>query len=207
MLPDVTDQELLERWTQGDESAAEQIFERYSRRTWKLAETLIAQRLKPRFDGEDVVQSVFRTFLRHSRDGDFQVGPAESLWKLLSEIARNKIRQRVAFHTAQRRSVRREQPFDEPPDDSVIDVSEPAIQPSAEDTLALVDEITAALDAFDPRNRDVLRLCFDGYSTPEIAALLNCSRWSIRRALDEMGRALQARLQCDASSTPAVSRT
>ena len=67
MMSDVTDQELLERWAAGDESAAEQMFERYARRTWKLAETLIAQPLKLRFDGDDVVQSVFRTFLQIGR--------------------------------------------------------------------------------------------------------------------------------------------
>ncbi len=130
-------------------------------------------------------------FLRHSRDGDFQVGPAESLWKLLSEIARSKIRQRVALTplsdaacgASSRSWNRRIPPFSAH--------QKPAIQPSAEEILALVEDSTATLDAFDPRNRDVLRLCFDGYSTPEIAELLNCSRWSIRRALDQMGRALR----------------
>src|SRR5262245_43559713 len=145
MNSDVTDQELLERWTQGDESAADQIHERYSHRTWKLAENLIARRMKPRFDGEDVVQSVFRTFLRHSRDGSYRVGPAESLWKLLSAIARNKISERVAFHGAQRRAVAREQSHDPQADDSSAGDLLAAIQPRVEDAAALVEEVTAAL--------------------------------------------------------------
>ena len=195
MQPDVTDQELLERWTQGDESAAEQIFERYSRRTWKLAETLIAQRLKPRFDGEDVVQSVFRTFLRHSREGSYHVEAAESLWKLLSAIARNKISERVAFHAAQRRAVGRERSLGSSNGDSNSGELLAAIQPRVEDALALVEEVTATLAAFDPWARQVFEHCLEGNSTSEIAELMGCSRWSVRRTLDAIGVAIEARLK------------
>ena len=207
MSSDATDHELLERWSDGDENAAEAIFQRYAQRTCKLAENMIAQRLKPRFDGEDVVQSVFRTFLRHSRDGDYRVGPVETLWKLLSEIVRNKIRQRVAFHRAQRRSVQREQAISDSPGEMGDNRFEAAFLPTAEDAVALVDEVSAALDAFEPWNRDVLQLCLDGYSTPEIAELLNCSRWSVRRALNAIGHALRARLLIEPPPSSPPKRT
>lgn len=195
MIPDETDQELLDRWTQGDETAAEQIFERYSRRTWKLAENLIAQRLQPRFDGEDVVQSVFRTFLRHSRDGSYRVGPAESLWKLLSAIARNKISERVAFHGAQCRAVSREQSLASPSDDSNTGELLAAIQPRADDALALVEEVTTAVAGFDSWAKQMFEHCLEGNSTSEIAELMGCSRWSVRRTLDAIGAAIEARLK------------
>ena len=195
MTSEIADQELLERWTHGDESAAEQIFERYSRRTWKLAENLIAQRLQPRFDGEDVVQSVFRTFLRHSREGNYRVGPAESLWKLLSAIARNKISERVAFHGAQRRAVGREQSQAPQPDDSNAGELLAAIQPRVDDALALVEEVTTALAGFDPWAKQMFEHCLEGHSTSEIAELIGCSRWSVRRTLDAIGTAIEARLK------------
>lgn len=197
MTSEVADQELLERWTHGDESAAEEMFERYSRRTWKLAENLIAQRFKSRFDGDDVVQSVFRTFLRHSRDGNFRVGPAESLWKLLSAIVRNKICQRVDFHTAQRRAANREQPIVADRNDSRPGEMLATLEPRPEDTLALVEEVSAMLEAFEPRDREVFRRCLEGYSSAEIAQLMGCSRWSVRRALDSMGHVLRYRLMND----------
>ena len=199
MTPDVTDQELLGRWSRGDESAAEEIFERYSRRTWKLAENLIAQRLKPRFDGDDVVQSVFRTFLRHSREGSFQIGATESLWKLLSAIARNKISERVAFHAAQRRATGREQSLvseDSMPDGVLADM-----QPRLDDALALVEEVTTALTAFDPWAKQVFQHCLEGNSTSDIAELMGCSRWSVRRTLDAIGVAIEARLKATESRT------
>lgn len=195
MMPDTTDQELLQRWSSGDESAAEQLFERYSRRTWKLAENLIAQRLQPRFDGEDVVQSVFRTFLRQSREGNYRVGPAESLWKLLSAIARNKVSERVAFHEAQRRAVGREQSQAPQPDDSNAGELLAAIQPRVDDALALVEEVTTALAGFDPWAKQMFEHCLEGHSTSEIAESMGCSRWSVRRTLDAIGTAIEARLK------------
>ncbi len=193
MPPDTNDQDLLDRWAQGEETAAEELFVRYSRRTWKLAESLIADRLKPRFDGDDVVQSVFRTFLRHSREGEFRVGPAESLWKLLSAIARNKISERVAFHAAQRRAVGREQLLVSNVDDSNSGALLAAIQPRVEDALALVEEVTATLATFDPWAKQVFEHCLEGSSTSEIAELMGCSRWSVRRTLDAIGKAIEAR--------------
>ena len=199
MTPDVTDQELLGRWTRGDESAAEEIFERYSRRTWKLAENLIAQRLKPRFDGDDVVQSVFRAFLSHLREGSFQIGATESLWKLLSAIARNKISERVAFHAAQRRATGREQSLVS--DDSMPDGVLADMQPRLDDALALVEEVTTALTAFDPWAKQVFQHCLEGNSTSDIAELMGCSRWSVRRTLDAIGVAIEARLKAKESRT------
>ena len=199
MTPAVTDQELLGRWTRGDESAAEEIFDRYSRRTWKLAENLIAQRLKPRFDGDDVVQSVFRTFLRHSREGSFQIGATESLGKLLSAIVRNKISERVAFHAAQRRATGREQSLAS--DDSMPDGVLADMQPRLDDALALVEEVTTALTAFDPWAKQVFQHCLEGNSTSDIAELMGCSRWSVRRTLDAIGAAIEARLKTTESQT------
>lgn len=194
MTPDVTDQELLDRWAQGQESAADQIFDRYAERTWKLAERLIAQRLKSRFDGDDVVQSVFRTFLRHSRDGEFLIGPAESLWKLLAAIARNKISERIAFHAAQRRSTGREQSLVSEAD-SQSEGMLADLQPRFDDALALVEEVNSVLDGFDPPAKQIFQHCLEGNSTSDIAALIGCSRWSVRRTLDAIGAAIEARLK------------
>ena len=46
-----------------DGEAAEELYVRYADRLWKVARTRIGDRLGRRFDADDVVQSVFRTFL------------------------------------------------------------------------------------------------------------------------------------------------
>lgn len=195
MPPDVTDHELLSRWSHGEESAADQLFERYALRTWKLAENLIAQRLKPRFDGNDIVQSVFRTFLRRSREGELDVPASDTLWHLLAAVAHNKIRRRVAHHRMQRRNVDREQSAGSPdaatsPPEEWLDV-----EPTADDAVALIDEVQAVLSTANPREADIFRYCLEGHSTPEIAQLVGCSRWSVRRVLDRLGEELQQRLK------------
>ena len=195
MTPDESVQELLQRWAEGDQSAAEQFFERYALRTWKLAENLIAQRLKPRFDGDDIVQSVFRTFLRRSRDGELDVPASDTIWHLLAAVARNKIRRRVAHHRMQRRNVDREQSAAMPnsallPPEEWLDA-----EPTADDAVALIDEVQAVLGTANPREADIFRYCLEGHSTPEIAQLVGCSRWSVRRVLDRLGEELQQRLK------------
>jgi RNA polymerase sigma-70 factor (ECF subfamily) len=195
MQDPVADLTLLQRWRDGDETAADEFFERYAGRTWALAETLIADRLKARFDGDDVVQSVFRTFLRRSQAGAFDLGPAESLWNLLSTIARYKIRRRVRFHLAQQRNAKRDAPLENPVSGSDGIPDAEVLRPTPTEALELVDEIETVLRDFEPWDREVLRLCLEGHSTPEIAGLLECSRWSVRRALNAMGFALEQRLR------------
>jgi hypothetical protein len=50
----------------GDSAAVEQLFERYAQRLARLADRNLSRKIAGRLDGEDVVQSVFRTFFRRS---------------------------------------------------------------------------------------------------------------------------------------------
>src|SRR5207249_1390836 len=59
-----------------------------------------------RFDPEDIVQSVFRTFFRRAARGDYDAPEGEELWKLFLVIALNKIRATGAYHRAAKRDVR-----------------------------------------------------------------------------------------------------
>src|SRR5947209_331345 len=59
---------LIDLWRQGDEDAARKIVDRYIDRLLVLARRRISQRLAPRVDAEDIVQSVFRTFFGRLKD-------------------------------------------------------------------------------------------------------------------------------------------
>ena len=48
----------------GDPRAAEELFARYAERLVRLAQRHLGRKVATREDGEDVVQSVFRTFFR-----------------------------------------------------------------------------------------------------------------------------------------------
>src|SRR5262245_5479571 len=63
----------IRRWGAGDTRAAEQLFDRYARRLTHVAEQHLSRKLAAREGGEDVVQSVFRTFFRRSARGQFRL--------------------------------------------------------------------------------------------------------------------------------------
>jgi len=97
--------ELLKRWMEGDDDAARRLFELYSQRLALLAEKNISQRLARRVDGDDIVQSVFRTFFRRSARGEFQIKDSAALWRLMVKITLAKVRSQARRHTSDKRDV------------------------------------------------------------------------------------------------------
>jgi RNA polymerase sigma-70 factor (ECF subfamily) len=87
----------------GEQQAATDLFLRYSDRLLNLAKSNTSPQLSPRFDPEDVVQSVFRSFFRRVSDGAYDVPPGEELWRLLLVLSLNKVRRLAKFHRAQKR--------------------------------------------------------------------------------------------------------
>src|SRR5438270_39264 len=61
-----------------------------------------------RVNGEDVVQSVFRTFFRRCAQGEFQIDDSTRMWRLLVKITLQKARAQARHHTAEMRDVRAE---------------------------------------------------------------------------------------------------
>ena len=64
----------------------------YAQRLSRLAEQFIARGLGGRIEGDDVVQSVFRTFFRRCAGGEFQIDSSAQLWQLLVKITMTKAR-------------------------------------------------------------------------------------------------------------------
>ena len=102
-----SDSSLIRSIRAGDEAAANDLFERYIRRLDSLAGKGLAHELSGRLDSNDITQSVFRTFFRRVSNGQYQIPPGETIWKLLAVIALNKIRTVGAYHRAAKRDVRR----------------------------------------------------------------------------------------------------
>src|SRR5205823_4573401 len=87
------------------EPRAELLLEQYARQLTRLAEQHLSRKLAGRLDGEDVVQSVFRTFFRRCARGDFRLSSAAELWRLLVQITVCKARAKARYHTAEKRDV------------------------------------------------------------------------------------------------------
>lgn len=101
----ISDRSLVRRFRTGDEDAATALYKRYAERLQRLAERNTASDLGVRFDAEDVVQSVFRTFFRRVQTGYYDLPAGEELWRLLLVISLNKIRTLAVHHRAKKRDV------------------------------------------------------------------------------------------------------
>jgi len=100
-----SDGSLVRRFRAGDEDAATNLYKRYAERLHRLAQRNTALDLNRRFDAEDVVQSVFRTFFRRVQTGCYDLPAGDELWRLLLVISLNKIRTLAVHHRAQKRDV------------------------------------------------------------------------------------------------------
>ena len=179
---------LLDRWQNGDEQAAEILYQRYAKRLSALAEAQLSERLGRRVGSDDIVQSVLRTFFRRARDGQFSIDHSGSLWRLLVTITLNKIRRQSEHHHAAKRDVNSELPGADAWLAETI-----ARGPSATDVVMLNEELEQLLAGFDETEREILRLSLEGYTTPEIADRMGRSRWTIRRVLNRIGTMLSER--------------
>jgi RNA polymerase sigma-70 factor (ECF subfamily) len=173
-----TDGSLLRRFQEGQQDAATALYIRYARRLQALAKKQTGQKLSPRFDPEDVVQSVFRTFFRRASEGCYEVPVGEELWQLLLVLALNKIRTLAVYHRAKKRDAGRTVGTER--------VAEVATEVSGEDAVAyetmrmMIDELVAKLPS--PQGR-IVQLRIEGHEISEIAQLTDRSKRTVERIL------------------------
>lgn len=178
--------ELLRRWQSGDEEAARQLFQRYSAKLIGVAEKHLSARLAQRFDGEDVVQSAFRTFFKRSSRGEFKISSSAQLWRLLVTITLAKARDQARRHTAARRDVKAEGGSQREWLWQSL-----AGEPGPLEAAALVDQIEVLLDGLPDIHGQVLALALEDHSRTEIAQRMDVSRQTVYRVL----AVLQTRLE------------
>jgi RNA polymerase sigma-70 factor (ECF subfamily) len=177
-----------ERLRQGDPGAADAVFARYAQQLVRVAEQHLSRRLAARIDGEDVVQSVFRTFFRRASAGQFQIDTSAQLWQLLVRITILKTRAKARFHTA---GVRRASAEVGGAVDAVL-VQEAGGEPGPAEAAELVDQIEALLAGLPGEFARVLELRLSGDSVADVARQLGLSRQSVYRMLDLLRNRLTA---------------
>lgn len=187
-----SDKSLIKRFRSGDEDAALHLYLRYAERLMKIARKETPADLSTRFDPEDIVQSVFRTFFRRAAGGQYEAPEGDELWKLLLVMALNKVRARGAFHRASKRDIRKTQalPPAEVPNNSMTDeeVAREVLRLSLEEVIANQPE----------SHRDIIRLRIDGFEVQAIADQLQRSKRTVERVLQSFReQLLQAALVCE----------
>jgi RNA polymerase sigma-70 factor (ECF subfamily) len=173
----------LRRFRGGDEDAATQLYLRYAGRLRAMAASKAAPELARRFDPEDIVQSVFRTFFRRAAAGQYQVPDGDELWKLFLVIGLNKVRALAAHHKAAKRDVRQT---------AGIDAADGDRPGGEEDDLRVlqmtIDEMLAPLPA---SHREIINMRIAGHEVAQIAAKTRRAKRSVERILQEFRTSLR----------------
>lgn len=175
----------VRRLEEGDPQAADVLFALYAWRLTRVAERHLSEKLAGRLDGEDVVQSVFRTFFRRGAAGEFRIDTSAQLWRLLVTITRRKVAAKGRYHTADPRDVAAEAGGDSRLAEAVVR------EPGPEEAATLVDQIEALLRGLPPFYSQVLELRLQGCGATEAASRLGVSRQTIHRALQLLRERLE----------------
>jgi RNA polymerase sigma-70 factor (ECF subfamily) len=189
-----SDRSLLRKYCAGQEDAATALYLRYAKRLQALVRAQSSPALAARFDAEDVVQSVFRTFFRRASEGEYDIPPGEELWGLLLVIALNKIRKLGAHHRAQKRDVG--VTSDSSARDSGVERIA-AEDETAYQTLRLVlEELMAELS---PSQRGMVELRIQGHDVQTIARQTMRSKRTVERVLQGFREKLSEVMAADGS--------
>ncbi|MCR9200909.1 MAG: sigma-70 family RNA polymerase sigma factor [Planctomycetaceae bacterium] len=187
-----------------------EIFEQYSKQLLQLIYGLISDRLASRFDGDDILQSVFGSFCRRP----VPPGPGQKVLQMLVGMCVNKTRDRARFHCREKRDVRREvsthgklQPTadlrkrmgrvrlrptareDAQPDVSFDDKTLRAMAAGATPEQAVV--MVEMFESLDEDQKRILNCRLQGLTETEIADQLGCTRRTVTRKLALIHRRLQ----------------
>ena len=174
----------MRRFQHGEGDAATALFLKYAQRLQALARAQTSPALAVRFDPEDVVQSVFRTFFRRASQGLYNVPEGDELWQLLLVLALNKIRDLGTYHRAQKRDVTRTGGSDQ------LDIDAPAAHGSDDPSIRIlrlvVDEYFATLPE---SQRAIAQMRIEGHPIDDIAATTGRSKRTVERVLGNFAHA------------------
>ncbi len=168
-------------------------FGRFTARLVGLARRQLGGLLRHKVDPEDVVQSVYKSFLLRYGAEMLAGQDEDGLWALLARITVRKCADRARYHRAECRDAARE----EAEDAAWEGVA--GREPTPEEAAALAETVERLFRGLGADERAILELSLQGHSTPEISERLGRAERSVRRAR-ERARALLERLRDETAS-------
>jgi RNA polymerase sigma factor (sigma-70 family) len=173
------------------EVAARLVWRRYFEALLLLARSHLSSRIRRREDEEDVLQSMYKSFCRRQRRGDFDLANRDQLWNLLVQITLRKARNTAARHHQGSRDVRREvSPAEGQSDlglpEAILDQID-SDGPTPAEAALMNEALERRLQTLkDPRLRRIALSKLEGYTNPEVAAQLRCTVRTVERKLDRI---------------------
>lgn len=182
---ETSDRSLLARVKGGNADAATQLYLRYAERLNDFAIAKSSRALAGKVGAEEIVQSVFGSFFRGTKNGCYDIPDGGELWGLFLMITLNKIRAKGAFHLAAKRDSRLTQGSD------VLDGHIGRVESGDQIALkALEISISESLESFPSNYREIVDLRVQGFEIEEIAKKTKHSKRTVERILQEIRKKL-----------------
>jgi DNA-directed RNA polymerase specialized sigma24 family protein len=181
----------IQQAKQGDEEAAQRLWERYYGRMVRLALRRLEGQRRRAADEEDVALSAFHSFCRGAREGRFpRLADRDNLWPLLVTITVRKANELRHYETRKKRGggkVRGESTLEAPPekDHAAAGLDQfPNQSPSPATAAQVAEECQRRLEALgDKVLQSVALWKLEGYTNAEIAQMLGCVEGTVERKL------------------------
>ena len=188
-------QHLIEGLRAGENMAVREFCDRYGGIMRAVADKHLSPKVKRRVEADDVVQSVFRTFFRRAKVGQFQLPDSDSLWRLLCAITLTKVREQARFQGRAKRGLGREVSIgsQDSSDGSGFGLSQLGYGPgpTPADAAAFADQFRLLIESLGEEEKQLVALKLDDMTNDQIAEKLGCSERTVRRLLKQV----QARLK------------
>lgn len=179
-LADLSGSELLRRWKNGDERAANCIAERYAIRLVAMVSSKLNRRYRDSVDPDDIVQSAMGSFFVAARQSRIQVGQSVSLWRLLATFAKRKMLRSIERQTA----IKRGGDAVRVPIQEILQVWAKDPSPEVNTT---IDDLLGNLDEELPTDlREVLDGTLLGQTQQEIAEKVGITERTVRRRMTRL---------------------
>lgn len=180
---------LLERARRGDNDALVELVRLYEADVRIVARTLLGPALRPHFDSLDLVQSVHRSLLVGLRHQKFDLATPQQLIALAAEMVRRKVGRKW-------RHLRRQQRLSHGPGQAedlaqlLKSLTSSELDPAR--AAQLDDAIEHLCGNLNARDRRLMELRLQGYSTVETARKLGEDADVLRAHLSRLRRQLRA---------------
>ena len=169
----------------GDASAESTVHEKFVARLVRLASSRINMRFRAKIEPEEIVQSVFVSFFRRHKKGEFILEDWNDLWALLVKITVRKCAKKVNGFMSAKRDISREVSgkADRNRDSSINAVS---LEPSAQEVAVFNETLDQLLDQLPELLQTIVLLRLEGLSNIEISEKINRSERTAYCSLNEV---------------------
>jgi RNA polymerase sigma factor (sigma-70 family) len=198
-MPD--EEERWQTWIRGlragDSQIVHEFCQRYGTPLQEFADKHLAGGMRRRVGASDIVQSAYRTFLRHLKAGEFLVADNEGLWRLLCAITLTKVRNQVRYHQRPKRRFSQDvslTALSPERDEGSFDPVDPG--PTPAEAAEFADQFRQLMESFaDDEERQLVLHKLDQCTNVEVAQRMGLSERTVRRIHQRVKARLERALQ------------